>query len=124
MNNHIIVIDDDKDTLHLIDVKLSKAGYKVKTARDGESGFKLATEYSTDLIILGIMMPGEDGISVCKRIKNEIKNPPVILMLTSNGEDEYISDAFSSSADDYMTKPFSPTVLEERVRVNLIKNNL
>ena len=121
MNNRILVVDDDADTLHLIKVKLSKSGYEVEIARDGKSGFELATHHDADLVILDLMMPGEDGFSTCQRIKSEMDNPPIVLILSGKGEEEHIASAFTHGADDYMIKPFSPSELEERVRVNLIR---
>ena len=120
MTDKILVVDDEIDTLHLIEVKLSRAGYSIMTARDGNEGIKLAEQERPSLVILDLMMPDIDGYTVCQHLKRELETPPVVLILSAKEKTEDIAAAFAAGADDYMIKPFSPSELVERVRVNLI----
>ena len=120
MNKRVLVINEDINTLHLIDVKLRKAGFEIFLARDGQEGLDQALSQRPDLVITGMMLAKLDGPTLIGRLKAEIEPPPLVLILSEKSQDENIAAAFSAGADDYMSKPFSPHVLQERVRVNLI----
>ncbi len=114
---NILIIEDDKDIAELLRVSLSKENYRVSTAVSGEEGIELARSQSPDLILLDLMLPGADGLEVCRTLKSEEKtfNIPVI-MLTAKSEDIDIVTGLEVGADDYITKPFSPKVLVAHVR--------
>jgi len=116
----ILIIEDDTDIQELVQYNLERQGYKVITANDGESGFKAAVQRPPDLVILDIMLPGIDGLTVCRRLRenNDTRHLP-ILMLTARGEESDIVIGLELGADDYVTKPFSPKELVARVRAVL-----
>jgi two-component system phosphate regulon response regulator PhoB len=116
-NEKILIVDDEEDVLELVRYNLDKNGYKVETAATGEQALAKARAKLPDLIILDLMLPGIDGLDVCKKLKNDTKtqNIPVI-MLTAKGEETDIVTGLELGADDYVTKPFSPKVLIARIR--------
>ncbi|MHB9068818.1 MAG: response regulator [Sedimentisphaerales bacterium] len=116
-NEKILIVDDEEDVLELVRYNLDKNGYKVETAATGEQALAKARAKLPDLIILDLMLPGIDGLDVCKKLKNDTKtqNIPVI-MLTAKGEETDIVTGLELGADDYVTKPFSPKVLVARIR--------
>jgi two-component system alkaline phosphatase synthesis response regulator PhoP len=121
MNNRVLVIDEDLDTLRLIRIKLSKAGFEVFLARDGEEGLSVAMAQKPHLVIMEMMLAKVDGPTLLGRLKDEAESVPLVLILSDKGQDEDIVAGLSAGADDYMSKPFSPQVLLERIRVNLLK---
>ena len=122
-NQDILVVEDEQDILFLIEHNLSKQGYRVTTAESGEQGLKLATSNQFQLIILDLMLPGMNGLEVCKAVRNypEIHSVP-ILMLTAKGEEQDIVAGLNAGADDYVTKPFSPKILLARIQTLLRRN--
>ena len=116
----ILVIDDEKDLIKLVDHHLSKEGYLVIGARDGAEGLDVARKHKPDLILLDIMMPKMDGWQVCKQIKATagIAQTPVI-MLTARAHETDKVLGLELGADDYITKPFSPRELVARVKAVL-----
>lgn len=118
----VLVVDDEADTLHLLEVKLKKAGYEVITAANGDEGIEKSHQDVPDVVVLDLLMPGINGLEVCQKIKEGMETPPYIVMLSAKRDVESISAAFAAGVDDYMTKPFSPHSLTERVRILLIKN--
>jgi len=118
----VLVVDDEADTLHLLEVKLKKAGYDVLTAATGDEGIEKSHQEVPDVVVLDLLMPGINGLEVCQKVKAGMETPPLIIMLSAKREVESISAAFAAGVDDYMTKPFSPHSLTERVRILLIKN--
>jgi len=121
MKKRVLVIDEDLNTLHLIDVKLKKAGFEMFLARDGQEGLEQALAQKPDLVIMDLMLARLDGPALIDRLKADIEPPPLVLILSEKSQDEDIVAALSAGADDYLSKPFSPHVLQERVRVNLIQ---
>lgn len=121
MNKRVLVIDEDLDTLRLISIKLSKAGFEMFLARDGEEGLSVAMAQKPHLIIMEVLLAKVDGPVLLGRLKAEVEPAPLVLILSDKDQDENIAAGLSAGADDYMSKPFSPQVLQERVRVNLIK---
>ena len=121
MDKRVLVVDDNQDVLHLLEIKLGKDGYNVLTAKDGEQGLLLAQEQTPDVVLLETMLPVLGGLALVRRLKSEVSPVPLVILLTSKSSDEDIRAGFSAGADDFISKPFSPRVLEERIRVNLIK---
>jgi DNA-binding response OmpR family regulator len=116
----ILIIEDDPDIRELTRYNLSREGYAIVEATSGDEGLRQVQECSIDLILLDLMLPGIDGLEVCRRIRadDETKNIPII-MLTAKGEEADIVAGLEVGADDYVTKPFSPRVLLARVRAIL-----
>ncbi len=116
----ILVIEDEEDILALIHFNLVKAGYRVECATTGEEGFVKAREYSPDLVLLDLMLPGMDGLEVCRRLRKapDTQKLPII-MLTAKSEEHDIVQGLELGADDYITKPFSSQVLVARAQAVL-----
>lgn len=113
----ILVVDDEQDILELIRYNLSREGYQLDTVLSGEEALKIARDRHPDLIILDLMLPGIDGLDVCRLLKGETRTTGIpIIMLTAKGEDSDVVTGLELGAEDYMTKPFSPKVLIARVR--------
>lgn len=113
----VLIIEDDSDIVELLRVNLSKEGYQVTAAKSGELGIPLALKNSPDVILLDLMLPGADGLEVCKSLKSDKKtsNIPVII-LTAKSEEVDVVTGLEVGADDYITKPFSPKVVVARIR--------
>lgn len=116
----LLVVEDEEDILELLNYKLSQEGYQVTGVPTGEEGLKVAQEKSPDVILLDIMLPGIDGLEVCRQLKqdNNTKHIPIV-MLTAKGEEADIVTGLELGADDYIPKPFSPRVLVARIRAVL-----
>jgi len=116
----ILVIEDEEDILALVHFNLVRAGFRVECAMCGEEGFQKARDHQPDLIVLDLMLPGMDGLEVCRRLRKspDTKGCPII-MLTAKGEEADIVQGLEIGADDYLPKPFSPQVLLARVRAML-----
>jgi two-component system phosphate regulon response regulator PhoB len=113
----ILAVDDEEDVLELVRYNLDKNGYKVQTAASGEEAIEKARAKLPDLIILDIMLPGINGLDVCKKLKSDPKTEKIpVIMLTAKGEESDIVTGLEIGADDYIAKPFSPKVLVARVR--------
>jgi two-component system alkaline phosphatase synthesis response regulator PhoP len=117
MAKTILVIDDEPQIVEICSDYLKAAGFDVRTARDGQSGILLAQQHHPDLIVLDLMLPGLDGLDVCKSLRREGNIP--IVMLTARVEETDILIGLELGADDYITKPFSPRELVARVRTVL-----
>ncbi|WP_305033901.1 response regulator transcription factor [Ammoniphilus sp. YIM 78166] len=111
----ILVVEDELSISTLLKFNLEKAGYSVLTAMDGREGLEVARKESPDFILLDLMLPGMDGMEVCKTLRMEKNNTP-ILMLTAKDEELDKILGLELGADDYMTKPFSPREVVARVR--------
>jgi len=105
----VLVVDDDVKTVDLVKLYLVRDGYKVLTANDGNEALRLARESNPDLIVLDIMLPGVDGLTVCETLRGESDVP--IIMLTARTTDDDRLAGLDIGADDYVTKPFSPREL-------------
>ena len=116
----IVVIDDEEDILELLDFTLTREGYRVILQKDGSQGLEAIRGLYPDLVILDHMLPGLNGLDVCRIVKNdkELEHIPIV-MLTVKGEEEDIVTGFELGADDYITKPFSIHVLVARMRAVL-----
>ncbi len=115
--NKILVVDDDKNLLEVLKYNLANEGYKVIVAEDGIRAIEAARQEKPDLVVLDIMMPGLDGLEVCRILRKEMSVP--ILMLTAKTEEIDKVVGLELGADDYMTKPFSVRELLARVRAML-----
>jgi two-component system alkaline phosphatase synthesis response regulator PhoP len=116
----ILVVDDEEDILELVEYNLTKDGYGVICVGTGEDALKTARSELPDLIVLDLMLPGVDGLEVCKVLKNDRKTSHIpIVMLTAKGEEADIVTGLELGADDYVTKPFSPRILLARLRAVL-----
>ena len=119
-SKNILVVEDDLDIRELISFNLQNEGHQVFEAKDGEAGIDKAREKLPDLILLDLMLPGIQGLDVCRVIKSdqETKETPII-MVTALGQEEDIVKGLETGADDYITKPFSIKVLIARVNAVL-----
>jgi two-component system, OmpR family, alkaline phosphatase synthesis response regulator PhoP len=117
---HILVIEDEEDLLALVQYNLTRDGYRVSFATSGEEGLQMARQELPDLLLLDLMLPGIDGLEVCRRLRKDpqLQALPVI-MLTARGEEADVVAGLELGADDYVTKPFSPRVLISRLRAVL-----
>ena len=112
MKEKILVVDDEKDILELIEFNLSSNGYKVTTTTSGEEALELIKKNEFDLVVLDIMLPGIDGLDICKIIKADKQKSHIpIIMVTAKTEEVDRVTGFEIGADHYVTKPFSPREL-------------
>jgi two-component system phosphate regulon response regulator PhoB len=113
----ILIVDDEEDILELLNYNLSREGYKVISATTGEEGLKLARTKSPDLMILDLMLPGVDGLEVCRELKSDKNTANIpIIMLTAKSEEADMVTGLELGADDYIPKPFSPRVVLARMK--------
>ncbi|MGN0286673.1 MAG: response regulator transcription factor [Atopobiaceae bacterium] len=113
----ILLVEDDEDIADLERDYLEASGYQVTVAADGQKGLSLGLSGGFDLAILDVMLPGMDGLSVCRQLREHSSMP--VIMVTARGEDVDVIRGLGVGADDYVTKPFSPSVLVARVRARL-----
>jgi two-component system alkaline phosphatase synthesis response regulator PhoP len=116
----ILVVDDEIYIVHILDFSLGMEGYEVVTALDGEEALEKAMDSKPDLIVLDIMMPKMDGYETCKALKadDRTKDIPVIL-LSAKGRNVDMQTGYDVGADEYITKPFSPRKLVDRINTML-----
>jgi two-component system, OmpR family, alkaline phosphatase synthesis response regulator PhoP len=116
----VLVVEDEEDIRELISYNLLKEGYQVAGVGSGEEALRAVEAKPPDLVLLDIMLPGLDGLKVCRKLKGspEFASIPII-MLTAKGEEPDIVAGLNMGADDYVTKPFSPKVLLARVQAVL-----
>ena len=124
-NTKIAVIEDEADILEVIEYSLSKEGFRVCTALDGEEGLGLVKKEVPDLVVLDLMLPGIDGIEICRKLKSDSATRSIsIIMVTAKGEESDIVLGLGIGADDYVVKPFSPRELTARVKSVLRRDGL
>ena len=111
---HILVVDDDREIRTLVAQFLKRHGFRVVTAADGAEMFRTLDGGRFDLVVLDLMLPGEDGLSLCRRLRNDSNLP--IIMLTAMSEEADRVIGLEMGADDYLPKPFSPRELLARIR--------
>lgn len=127
MSTKILVVEDDKTLLEMLEYNLDKQGYQVITTENGRTALTLARTQKPDMVILDVMLPGLDGFEICRILRKEYSTP--ILMLTAKTEEVDKIVGLEMGADDYLTKPFSMRELLARVkallrRVELIREEL
>ena len=116
----ILTVEDDEDIQELIRYNLTQEGYRVLVAGTGEEALKVARSKKPDLILLDIMLPGMDGLEVCRLLSAQEGTQAIpIVMLSAKGEEADVVTGLQVGADDYITKPFSPRVLLARIKVVL-----
>ncbi len=116
----ILVVDDERDIVELVAYNLQREGYHVLTAETGEEALRVTRSQSPDIIILDLMLPGVDGLEVCRDLKaDKVTRQVPIIMLTAKGSEADIVTGLELGAADYVTKPFSPRVLLARVKAVL-----
>jgi two-component system alkaline phosphatase synthesis response regulator PhoP len=116
----ILLIEDEEDIAALIKLQAEIAGYKLHVEVDGINGYRAIEREKPDLVILDIMLPGENGLDVCRKMKNQgdLKNIPIII-LSAKGDELDVVLGLELGADDYVPKPFSPKVLFSRIKAIL-----
>ena len=114
---NILVVDDEKEIADLVEIYLVSDGYKVFKAQDAQEGLHILREENIHLVLLDIMMPGMDGIQMCKKIR-ETSNIPIIMLSAKSTDLDKIM-GLGTGADDYVTKPFNPLELTARVKSQL-----
>lgn len=113
----ILVVDDEEDIRELVELNLRREGYQVLTCETGEQALHRVASKAPDVVVLDLMLPGIDGLEVCRRLKADPKTQQTaVVMLTAKGEEVDIVTGLELGADDYVTKPFSGKVLVARVR--------
>ncbi|TFD96593.1 response regulator YycF [Jeotgalibacillus sp. R-1-5s-1] len=117
MDKKILVVDDEKPIADILQFNLKKEGYEVHCAYDGDTAVEMVEEIKPDLILLDIMLPGRDGMEVCREVRKNHEMP--IIMLTAKDSEIDKVLGLELGADDYVTKPFSTRELVARVKANL-----
>ena len=115
--SHLLVVDDDRETRELLSLYLGQQGFEVAVVEDGPAMDTWLANHSTDLVILDLMLPGEDGLSIARRLQSEYKLP--IVMISARGEELDRIVGLEVGADDYLPKPFNPRELLARIRAVL-----
>lgn len=118
MSKEILVVDDDPDLINLLDVVLTRAGYRVSGVTSGEEAVKAAEQLHPDLIILDVMMPGMSGWEVHRRIRGheEVREIPVLMLTAKNSDLDKMMGLHVADVDEYITKPFDSQELVHVVR--------
>jgi two-component system alkaline phosphatase synthesis response regulator PhoP len=114
----ILIVEDERNMVTGLQFNLEARGYKVSVARDGEEGYRKAIEQHPELVILDLMLPKCDGYEVCRRLKKEVPDIPIV-MLTARGQESEVVLGLELGADDYVTKPFSVLELMARIKTVL-----
>ena len=117
MVSTVLIVEDDTHVVKLLRLYLGRDGHEVLSAGDGPTGLRLAREAQPDLVVLDLMLPKLDGMSVCRILREESDVP--IVMLTARADVPQRLEGLDMGADDYVTKPFSPRELAARVRAVL-----
>jgi two-component system alkaline phosphatase synthesis response regulator PhoP len=120
MKEKILIVEDEKDIIKMLEYNLEKEGFKTFSSRDGEDALDSVSRDHPDLIVLDLMLPGIDGLEVCKTLKSDSKTAFIpIIMLTAKSQESDKIVGLELGADDYMTKPFSPRELIARIKAVL-----
>jgi two-component system, OmpR family, response regulator VicR len=122
LNKKILIIEDEKNIVDILKFNLKKEGFNIIEAYDGVSGLEMGLNSDPDLILLDIMLPGIDGFTVCRKLRQHISTP--IIMLTAREEEVDKVLGLELGADDYITKPFSQRELLARVKANLRRSTM
>jgi two-component system OmpR family response regulator len=119
---HVLIVDDDREIRDLLSRFLVKHGLRITTARDGTGLMKAMAERGIELVVLDLMLPGEDGLSLCRRLRVESRVP--VIMLTAMGEETDRIIGLEMGADDYIAKPFNPRELLARIKAVLRRTRM
>lgn len=120
MKETVLIVEDEKDIVKMLDYNLNKEGYRVLSTYDGEDALEIASNKQPDIILLDLMLPGMDGLEVCRELKKEDKTAHIpIIMLTAKSQESDKVVGLELGADDYVTKPFSPRELIARIKAIL-----
>lgn len=111
----VLIVEDEQSILKLLQYNLEKEGYEVSGAMDGKEGYEMALSTSFDIILLDLMLPGMDGMDVCRELRREKVDAPIIMLTAKDSEIDKIV-GLELGADDYMTKPFSPREVTARMK--------
>jgi len=122
LNQRILVVDDDARLRSLLQRFLEDDGFVVRTAHDGNQMDKLMQRELFSLVVLDLMLPGEDGISICKRLREDNGDIPIIMLTAKGGDADRIA-GLEAGADDYLPKPFNPKELLARIKAVLRRQN-
>ena len=114
---HVLVVDDDREIRDLLGRFLTKHGYRVTAVQDGKDMRRALADWNIDLIVLDLMLPGEDGLSLCRDLRAKSQIP--VIMLTMMGEETDRIIGLEMGADDYLAKPFNPRELLARMKAVL-----
>jgi len=121
----IIIVEDETDIREVIEYNLKREGYETLVASNGEEALRIIARHSPDLVILDLMLPGLDGIEVCRKLKEDPLTRAIpVIMVTAKGEESDVVLGLGMGADDYVTKPFRPRELMGRVRAVLRRGPL
>ncbi len=120
-SEHLLVVDDDREIRRLLEEYLEQSGYRISSVADGKSMRKVLESHRIDLVILDLMLPGEDGLSLCRELRTHSNLP--VLMLTARGSEIDRIIGLEMGADDYLSKPFNPRELLARVKSILRRAN-
>ena len=117
MSKKILLVDDEKDIVKVVSLRLKAAGYEIVTAFDGEDALNKARSVEPDLIILDLMLPKIDGYKVCGLLKNDVRYSKIpIIMFTARAQADDVTLGKELGANDYLTKPFDAMVLLEKIK--------
>jgi DNA-binding response OmpR family regulator len=121
----ILVIEDEPDILEVLQYNLGREGYRVSSSRNGEEGLARARKEAPDLILLDLMLPGLDGLEVCRRMQSDPLTSAIpVVIVTAKGEESDVVVGLELGADDYIVKPFSPRELLARIKAVLRRGPL
>lgn len=123
MSKKILVVDDEQSIVTLLQYNLEQAGYSVITALDGEQGLEAAVDIRPDLVVLDLMLPKMDGLEVCKQLRQQKINIPILMLTAKDDEFDKVL-GLELGADDYLTKPFSPREVVARIKAILRRSQL
>jgi two-component system, OmpR family, alkaline phosphatase synthesis response regulator PhoP len=116
----ILIIEDEEDIRELVRYNLERENLAVTEAESGEAGVRSASQKKPDLILLDLMLPGKDGLQICRELKqNEVTRDIPVVMMTAKGEESDIVTGLELGAEDYIVKPFSPKVMVARIKAVL-----
>jgi two-component system phosphate regulon response regulator PhoB len=125
MRRSILVVEDEPDIAEVIQYNLAREGYRVDVVGDGEHALERIVREAPDLVLLDLMLPGLDGLELCRRMKEDpVTRPIPVIMVTAKGEESEVVLGLGVGADDYVAKPFSPRELTARVRAVLRRGTL
>jgi DNA-binding response OmpR family regulator len=114
---NILIIDDDPATTRLLEVLLTREGYNIQTENISANAIQITKDFSPNLIILDLMMPGTDGLQICKMIKTDPHISPIpIIMFSAVNESNLRKEAFEAGVSEYISKPIHPDELKQKIR--------